>query len=200
MWLFKPLECYLSFLQMPSCPFLVPSTLIFCHIQVISFCLWPTEFHLGCSYDRSLEITTGAYWAQQWAHIWKQWLPRSQNLSVRSISSGPMSLFPVYYWLWTGLVLWRPRASSCSCCEFLMKIAKSFLENGILPFSPDLLAPTFCRYSLLRWFQSPSWSKTNELLRDESPSTVASSQNLGQPWVSSFAVIHGKDRLLSLGQ
>lgn len=54
MWPFKPLECYLSFLQMPPRSFLVPSTLIFLS-HSSHFILFVTpEFHLGCFYDWEL--------------------------------------------------------------------------------------------------------------------------------------------------
>lgn len=65
-------------------------------VQVYLFCLLTHQVQLGLTMTMGLELTDGAWWAQQWSYNRRQWFPPFQNLLLASSpeAKGGASLAP----------------------------------------------------------------------------------------------------------
>lgn len=96
-----------------------------CHIhEFLFYFLTHLLLTRAVSETMDLKLFIGTWWAHQWIHIWRQWLPSSQNLSEanRSSLSGrvPWSTSLPVDDCWQGQSPFRPSASNHICYEFMI--------------------------------------------------------------------------------
>lgn len=97
------------------------------------FVWWPTECSQGYLSDHGFKANHWILLCSRVEHSWRQWFPLSYRLSVVNSSAVRLRIHEPFLHLWLipgMLVQTQCKYTQWVCCEFVIAMAKSCLDDG----------------------------------------------------------------------